>query len=90
MIQTCTYLYSITFTPQVKQERNQSQVFNRKSISHNATHRQSLHLQAMLTGEMLKGWNKGRESRFRVAVLKGLNFPIQWISIIKDIGLVIT
>jgi len=28
--------------------------FNRKSISRNTTHHQSLHLQAMLTGEKLK------------------------------------
>jgi len=39
MIQNCTYLYPSNFTPQVKQARNQSQVFNRKSIS-----RQFLHL----------------------------------------------
>jgi len=32
------------FTPQVKQARNQSQIFNRKSISRSTTHRQSLHL----------------------------------------------
>jgi len=43
------------FTPQVKQARNQSQNFNRTSISLNTTHHQSLHLQAMLTGETLKG-----------------------------------
>jgi len=34
----------------VKEARNQSQIFNRKSISHNTMHRQSYHLQAMLTG----------------------------------------
>jgi len=34
----------------VKEARNQSQIFNRKSISRNTTHRQSYHLQAMLTG----------------------------------------
>ena len=50
-------------TPQLKQARNLSQFFDRKSISRNTTHRQSLHLQAMLTGETLKGWNKGRESK---------------------------
>jgi len=38
------------FTPQVKEARNQSQILNRKSISRNTTHRQSYHLQAMLTG----------------------------------------
>jgi len=34
----------------VKEAKNQSQIFNRKSISRNITHRQSYHLQAMLTG----------------------------------------
>jgi len=34
----------------VKEVRNQSQIFNRKSISRNTTHRQSYHLQAMPTG----------------------------------------
>jgi len=34
----------------VKEARNRSQIFNRKSISRNTTHRQSCHLQAMLTG----------------------------------------
>jgi len=34
----------------VKEARNQSRNFNRKSISLNTTHRQSYHLQAMLTG----------------------------------------
>jgi len=33
---------SSNFTPQVKQARNLSQIFNRKSISRNTTHRQSL------------------------------------------------
>jgi len=42
MIQTCTYLYSSNFTPQLKQARNLLQIFNRKSISRNTTHRQSL------------------------------------------------
>jgi len=41
-----------SLAPQVKKARNQSQIFNRKS--HNTTHRQSYHLQAMLTG--LKCW----------------------------------
>jgi len=44
MIQTCAYLYPSNFTPQVKEARNQSQ------ISRNTSHRQSYHLQAMLTG----------------------------------------
>jgi len=34
----------------VKEARNQSQIFNRKSISRSTTHRQFYHLQAMLTG----------------------------------------
>jgi len=50
MIQTCAHLYSSNFTPQVKDARNQSQIFNRKSISRDTTHRQSYHLQVMLTG----------------------------------------
>jgi len=50
MIQTGANLYSSNFTPQVKEARNQSHISNRKSISHNTTHRQSYHLQAMLTG----------------------------------------
>ena len=41
---------SSNFTPQVKEARNQSQFFNRKSSSRNTTHRQAYHLQAMLTG----------------------------------------
>jgi len=53
MIQTGTYLYSSNFTPQGKEARNQSQIFNRKSISRNTTHRQSYHLQAMPTGEIV-------------------------------------
>jgi len=44
MFQTCTYLYSTNFTAQVKEPGNQSQMFNRKSISSNTTHRQSYHL----------------------------------------------
>jgi len=39
----------------VNQTRNQSQIFNRKSISRYTTHRQSYHLQAMPAGEALKG-----------------------------------
>jgi len=35
---------SSNFTPQVKEAMNQSQIFNRKSISRNTTHRQSYHL----------------------------------------------
>ena len=38
----------------LKEARNQSQSFTRKSISRNTTHRQSYHLQAMLTG--VKRW----------------------------------
>ena len=65
MFQTCAYLYSSNFSPQVKKARNQSQIFNRKSISRNTTHRQSLHLQAMSTGETLKGQHKVRESKLQ-------------------------
>jgi len=61
MIQTCVYLYSSNFTPQVKEARNQSQIFNRKSISRNTTHRQSYHLQAMLTGVKRKKANTSSE-----------------------------
>jgi len=39
------------------------QVFNRNSISRNTTHRQSMNLQAVLTGEMWNGQNKDRESK---------------------------
>jgi len=38
------FQYASNFTPQVKEARNQSQIFNRKSISRNITHRQSYHL----------------------------------------------
>jgi len=34
----------------VKEARSQSQISNKKSISRNTIHRQSYHLQAMLTG----------------------------------------
>ena len=37
-------IFSSNFTPQVQEARNQSQIFNRKSISRNTTHRQSYHL----------------------------------------------
>jgi len=61
MIQTCVYLYSSNFTPQVKEARNQSQIFNRKSISRNTTHRQSYHLQAMLAGVKRRKANTSSE-----------------------------
>jgi len=51
---------SCNFTPQVKEARNQSQIFNRKSISRNTTRRQSYHLQAMLTG--VKLWKANTRS----------------------------
>jgi len=38
----------------VKDARNQSQIFYRKSISRNTAHRQPLHMQEMLTG--VKRW----------------------------------
>jgi len=44
MIQTRTCVYSSNFTPQVKQAKTQWEIFNRKSISRNTTHRHSLHL----------------------------------------------
>jgi len=44
----------------VKEARNQSQIINRKSISRNTTHRQSNHLQAMLTG--VKRWKTSTRS----------------------------
>jgi len=44
----------------VKEARNQSLFFNRKSISCNTTHRQSYHLQAMLTG--VKRWKANTRS----------------------------
>jgi len=46
----CLFQYSSNFTPWVKEARNRSQIFHRKSISRNTTHRQSYHLQAMQTG----------------------------------------
>ena len=60
MIQTCAYLYSSNFTPQVKEARNQSQDFNKKSISRNTTQHQSYHLQAMLTD--VKRWKANTRS----------------------------
>jgi len=53
--------YSSNFTPQVKETRNQSQIFNRKSISRNTRHRQSYHLQAMLTGVKRRKANTSSE-----------------------------
>jgi len=41
---------SSNFTPQVKVARNKSQIFERKPISRNTTHRHYYHLQAMQTG----------------------------------------
>jgi len=45
----------------VKDARNQSQILNRKSISHNITHRQSYHLQAVLTGVKRRRSNTSSE-----------------------------
>jgi len=42
------------FTLQVKQARNRLQIIDRKLISRNTMHCQSLHLKALLTGETLK------------------------------------
>jgi len=36
-----SFNHSSNFTPQVKDARNQSQIFNRKSISRNTTYRQT-------------------------------------------------
>jgi len=47
------YTTSSNFTPQVKQTRNELQIFDRKLISYKTTHRQSFHLQAIITGETL-------------------------------------
>ena len=58
------YLYSSNFTPQVKEARDQSQIFNRKSISSNTTHRQSYHLQAMLTRVKRRKANTSSENLF--------------------------
>ena len=44
----------------MKEARNQSRIFNRKSISRNTTHRQSYHLQAVLTG--VKRWKANTRS----------------------------
>jgi len=52
---------SSNFTPQVKEARNQSQIFNRKLNSRNTTHRQSYHLQAMLTGVKRRKANTSSE-----------------------------
>jgi len=49
------------FTPQVKEARDQSQIFNRKSISRSTTHRQSYHLQAMPTGVKRRKANTSSE-----------------------------
>jgi len=45
----------------VKEARNQSQIFNGKSISRNTTHRQSYHLRAMLTGVKHRKANRRSE-----------------------------
>ena len=50
MVKTYNIMCSSNFPPQVKEARNQSQIFNRKLISRNMTHHQSYHLQAMQTG----------------------------------------
>jgi len=45
----------------VKEARNQSQIFYRKSISCNTTHCKSYHLQAMLTGVKRRKANTNSE-----------------------------
>ena len=61
MMQIWAYLYSSNFSPQVKEARSQSHIFNRKSISRNTTHRQSYHLQEMLTGVKRRKANTSSE-----------------------------
>jgi len=60
------------FTPQVKEARNQSQISDRKFISLNITHRQSYHLQAMLTGVKRRKANTRSE---KVTAMKKLRRP---------------
>jgi len=45
----------------VKEAKNQSQIFNRKSISRNTTHRQSNHLRAVLIGVKRRKVNTSSE-----------------------------
>jgi len=65
LVQTRRVVVSMHFasnvTPQVKEARNRSQIFNRKSISRNTTHRLSYHPQAMLTG--VKRWKAKQGQR---------------------------
>jgi len=63
---------SSNFTPQVKEVRNQSQIFNRKSISRHTTHRESYHLQAMLTGVKRRKANtsSGKVNSLKTAMKK--------------------
>jgi len=74
-IWTCfqvTWTHSSNFTPQANEARNQSQIFNRKSISRNTTHRQSYHLQAMLTRVKRRKANTRSEkvNNLKIAVKK--------------------
>jgi len=66
IIESCAYLCSSNFTPHVKQARNQSQLFNRKSISRNITHRQSLKsegfFQGGAVGDFPKYFSRGGKS----------------------------
>jgi len=48
-------MHSSNYSPHVRQTRNIWENLNKKSISRNTTHLQSLILQAVLTDETLKG-----------------------------------
>jgi len=60
----------------VKEARNQPQIFYRKSTSRNTTHRQSYHLQAMLTGVKRRKVNTSSEKvNSLTAAMKKLHRP---------------
>ena len=54
VLETCAYRCSSNYSSHVRQARKLFANFNRKPISSNTTHRQSLNPQAMFTGEKLK------------------------------------
>ena len=64
---------SNNFTPHVKEARNQSQISDRKFISRNTTHRQSYHLQAMLTGVKRRKANTRSEKETAMKKLRRPN-----------------
>ena len=62
----------------MKEARNQSQIFNRKSISRNTTHRQSYHLKAMLTGVKRRKANTSSDKAKNLnTAMKKLRRPIR-------------